>query len=127
MNVDLGADATVTDRIALTIPAESRYRAVATLVLGGVGSRLNLPFERMDDLQLALLSILEAASEDEVSVEIDAAEDHVLLTVGPLALGTGDDAGLARVISKLVDDAHSTRRESGEWLVVRLGRTLPAG
>lgn len=124
--VDLGADAAVTDKIVLTIPADTRYRAVATLVLGGVGSRLNLPYERMDDLQLALLSILEAASEDEVSVEIAAHEDRVSMSVGPLSLGTGEDQGLVRVISKLVDEVQSTRRGDGEWLVVGLARVLPA-
>ena len=51
----------VTDRIVLTMPTDVRLRSVATLVLGGVGSRLDLPFEKTDDLQLAVLSALEAA------------------------------------------------------------------
>ena len=63
----------VSDRIVLTMPAHERLRGVATLVLGGVGGRLQLPYERMDDLQLAVLSALDATGDDgEVSLELDA-------------------------------------------------------
>ena len=48
------------DRVVLTIPAEPRFRSVATLVVGGIGSRADLPYERADDLQLAVLSALDA-------------------------------------------------------------------
>jgi hypothetical protein len=37
-----------------------RHRGVATLVLGGDRSRLDLPHERVDELQLAVLSVLDA-------------------------------------------------------------------
>ena len=47
------ADNHVKDTIVLTIPTDSAYRGVASLVLGGIGTRLDLPYERMDDLQLA--------------------------------------------------------------------------
>ena len=60
----------MTDTILLTFPSKSSFRGVPSLVLGGVGSRLNLPFERMDDLQLAVLSMLDASSGDDASVEI---------------------------------------------------------
>jgi hypothetical protein len=114
---------TVTERIVLTIPSERRFRGVATLVLGGVGSRLNLPYERMDDLQLALLSILDAVGGNEVSIEVKAEDRHVAVSVGPLAQGSGDDEGLARVLSKLVDGVEPGRRDSGaEWLTLTLAR-----
>ena len=83
------------ETIVLTIPSERRFRGVATLVLGGIGSRLNLPYERMDDLQLALLSILDASGGSEVSIEVKAEDRHVAVSVGPLVEGSGDDAGLA--------------------------------
>jgi hypothetical protein len=116
-------DTEVTEKIVLTIPSERRFRGVATLVLGGVGSRLNLPYERMDDLQLALLSILDAAGESEVSIEVKAEDRHVAVSVGPLVEGSGDDDGLARVLSKLVDGVELGRRDSGaEWLTLTLAR-----
>ncbi|HEX2346090.1 MAG TPA: hypothetical protein VHI12_05870 [Gaiellaceae bacterium] len=117
----------VTEKIVLTIPSERRFRGVATLVLGGVGSRLNLPYERMDDLQLALLSILDAVGGSEVSIEVEAEDHHVAVSVGPLAQGSGDDEGLDRVLSKLVDGVELGRRDSGaEWLTLTLARDAPA-
>ncbi len=73
------------DTIVLTIPADARYREVATLVLGGIGSRHDLPYERMDDLQLALLSVLEASDGADVSIEVEARDGSLEIAVGPLA------------------------------------------
>ncbi|MGH3066267.1 MAG: hypothetical protein ACRDOF_08165 [Gaiellaceae bacterium] len=120
-------DTRLTDDIVLTIPSARRFRGAATLVLGGVGSRLNLPFERMDDLQLALLSILDAAGGNEVSIEVEAGDRRVAVSVGPLAEGSGDDAGLVRVLSKLVDGVELGRRDSGaEWVTLTLARDASA-
>ena len=46
------------DEIVLTIPRERRFYGVAHLVLGGLGSRLNLTLEHLEDLQLGLDSLL---------------------------------------------------------------------
>ncbi len=78
----------MSDRISLTIPARTHYTAVATLVLGGIGSRLDLPYERMDDLQLAVLSVLESGGDGEITVEVDAAAERFCVSLGPLAAGT---------------------------------------
>ncbi len=115
----------VADRISLTIPAEEQFRPVSTLVLGGVGTRLDLPFERMDDLQLALLSLLEAVDGEEVTVEIVADEDALAVTVGPLRAGTSADAGLERVVSRLVDERAVDAQDGREWMTVRLSRLGP--
>lgn len=114
--------ADVADRITLTFPAGDRFRSVSTLVLGGIGSRLDLPYERMDDLQLALLSLLDAVDGDEATVELLAEEDAVDLVVGPLRPGTADDPGLERVVSRLVDSRSAEARDSAEWITVRLSR-----
>jgi hypothetical protein len=108
----------VTDRIVLTIPAREQLRSVATLVVGGVGSRLELPYERMDDLQLALLSALEATGSGEVSLEVDAGESGLGLALGPLRPGSSADAGLARVLSPLVDELRFEDRDGSEWLTL---------
>ena len=112
----------VTDRIVLAIPTEARFRSVATLVVGGIGSRADLPFERMDDLQLAVLSALDAADEAEVTLEVDADENGVSLALGPVRDGSGDDDGLGLVLSRLVDDVTHERRDGAEWLSLRLSR-----
>ena len=112
----------VTDRIVLAIPTEARFRSVATLVLGGIGSRADLPYERMDDLQLAVLSALDAADQAEVTLEVDADENGVSLALGPVRDGSGDDEGLGLVLSRLVDDVTHERRDGAEWLSLRLAR-----
>jgi hypothetical protein len=124
--MDERVDAHLTERIVLTIPTDRRFRGIATLVLGGVGSRLNLPYERMDDLQLALLSVLDAAGESEVSIEVGAEDRRVSVSVGPLAAGSVQDEGLARVLSKLVDGVEPGSRASAEWLTLTVARDASA-
>lgn len=113
----------VSDRIVLTIPADEPFRGVATLVLGGVGTRLDLPYERMDDLQLAVLSALAATDGDEVSLEVDAGENELVLAIGPLRSGTSGDDGLTHVLAPLVDDVDYESRSGSEWLTLRLAST----
>lgn len=114
------------DRFALTIPADPRYRTVATLVLGGIGSRLSLPYERIDELQLAILSLLDAGSGDELRLEVEANDERVAVALGPLAPGTAGDQGLALVLSRLVDAVEPQRRDGVEWMTLSLVRP-PAG
>jgi hypothetical protein len=110
------------DRIVLTLPADRRLRSVATLVLGGIGSRLALPYEKLDDLQLAVLSLLGVSEADTVTIEIDIDDEGVAVTVGPLREAGTLDAGLLRVLERLVDKAEPTRRDapSREWITLRL-------
>ena len=106
------------DRVVLTIPADTRFRSVATLVVGGIGSRADLPYERADDLQLAVLSALDAGASDEMTVEIDTSEGRLEIAVGPVREGSGKDAGLARVLSRLVDDVATQHRDGAEWFTL---------
>ena len=71
-----GAEVDVSDRIVLTVPAGARFRSVATLVLGGIGGRADLPYERMDDLQLAVLSILDSTDGDAVTLEVESDDER---------------------------------------------------
>jgi hypothetical protein len=112
----------VSDQIVLSIPTEARFRGIATLVLGGVGSRLNLPYERVDDLQLAVLSVLEASAGDHVTVEVDANDDGLRVSVGPVVQGSSDDGALARVLDPLVDSFDASDRGGNVWLSLRLHR-----
>jgi hypothetical protein len=120
--MDERVDAHLPEKVVLTIPTDRRFRGIATLVLGGVGSRLNLPYERMDDLQLALLSVLDAAGESEVSIEVEAEARHVAVSVGPLVEGSAHDDGLGRVLSKLVDGVELGSRDSAAWLTLTVAR-----
>jgi hypothetical protein len=115
-------DGHVNDKIVLTIPTASAYRGVASLVVGGVGSRLELPYERVDDLQLAVLSLLDASDGDEASVEIDAEDEQVAVSVGPLRDGADSDDGLALVLRRLSDGVQTQPRNGKPWLTVVLAR-----
>lgn len=106
----------VSDVIRLTIPSGDRYRSVVTLVLGGIGNRVELPYERMDDLQLALVSALGACADGELTVEVDAGGDALAIAVGPVERGSGADPALARVLEPLVDAVRTVERGGGEWL-----------
>lgn len=110
------------DRIALSIPSRDGYRSIATLVLGGIGTRLGLPFERMDDLQLAVLSLLDATQGDDTSLEVEVHESALSVSVGPLAAGSSDDAGLSRVLERLADEISPETRDGKEWITLRLDR-----
>ncbi len=127
MAVAQSAAVGVTDRIVLTMPSDPRLRSVATLVLGGIGSRLDFPFERTDDLQLAVLSALEATDGADVTLEIDAGEDGVRLALGPVRAGSAEDRALIRVLSRLVDEVHQERRQDDEWLTLRLSGAERSG
>ncbi len=66
------------EAIDLTLPAGREWHAVARLVLGGVADRMNLSFEDLDDLQLAVERLLvEAASQETVQLRIDIVDHGV--------------------------------------------------
>jgi|SRR5215831_2029548 len=112
----------MTDTILLSLPTSPRLRDVATLVLGGLGSRLQLPYARVDDLQLAALSVLSAATDETVTLEVAAGEEALRVGIGPLTGGTGEDHGLRRVLERLVDGVEPVERDGREWLTLEVRR-----
>ena len=112
----------MTDTILLSIPTAPRLRSVVTLVLGGMGSRLELPFEKVDDLQLAALSVLSATADDTVTLELSATDDSLSVDIGPLSNGSASDQSLKRVLDQLVDRVEASERDGRDWLALRLDR-----
>jgi hypothetical protein len=97
---------------------------VTSLVTGGVAGRLGYSVERIDDLQLALSSVLAAGTEgDDVAVEFEATDELLRLRVGPLHAGVGEDAGLLRIVRPLVDEVVAEPDVEGEWLVLSVRAT----
>jgi hypothetical protein len=123
------------ESIELTLPAGREWHPVARLVLGGIGDRLNLPFEDLDDLQLAVERLLvEAASQDTVRVRVDVAGEGVRVGVGPLEESTladalqGPDARpgeltLRRILQTVVDSFGVEELDEG-GIVVRLQKAV---
>jgi hypothetical protein len=111
----------VADEITLTIPREPDFHRVAHLVLGGLAVRLNLTVENLEDLELALDSILgRSADAGEITVRMALRDGALETRVGPLGSKLldeiererGNDLSLRRVLESTVDDVHV----DGDWV-----------
>jgi hypothetical protein len=109
-------------------------------VVGGLAARHDLSYEALEDLQLALVTVLEGEqypAGDEVGVELRVSDDSIELVIGPLkgdvvraALeSSSEELGLGRLLGTLVEDAGVEAREDGDWLrlVKRADGIRPAG
>ena len=121
------------ERITLTIPGEPRFIGIARLFVGGLAARLDLGYETMDDLQLALESVLRKAELGQaVTLEAQVEGEGVSILVGPLGRNPlqpderqPDAIELERLLAALVAGSESTTRDDGCWL--RLDVRIPAG
>lgn len=126
----------MTNTIRLKIPHQPPYHGVALLVVGGLAARLDLSYEKLEDLQLALENVLENGeyvSEAQVTVELDVLDDSLSLVVGPLdgaAVRTAleddrdDRISLGRLLDTLVEGVTIESRDDGDWL--RLDKRVSA-
>jgi hypothetical protein len=123
------------DAITLSIPHAKPYHGVARLVVGGLAARLDLSYEHLEDLQLALESVLERDGYvvgNEVSVRLVVGEDSVIMTIGPLDPSelradlereSDDGISLSRLLSTLVEEVTLEDVDGGHWL--RLEKRVP--
>ena len=117
----------MTQAVHLRIPNERPFHGVARLVVGGLAARHNLSYEALEDLQLALSTVLEGdgyAAAEEIRVELEVYGDSIAMVIGPL---NGDavradleepdgDLGLGRLLATLVEQTAVETREDGDWL-----------
>jgi anti-sigma regulatory factor (Ser/Thr protein kinase) len=114
------------DEITLILPAERGFYRVAHLVLGGLAVRLNLTFESLEDLQLALGEILDTrAGDGSVTVSVSVQPGRVEAVVGPfsddrlrreLEPGSAEDLSLRRVLDAVVDGVALEEGPDGQWV-----------
>lgn len=112
------------DEISLTLPADEEFRRVAHLVLGGLAVRLDLTFESLEDLELALDALLERTRGDEdVTVRVRLLDGELRTIVGPLESvsaeledGAGDSLNLSRILSAVCDSVDIEERDGAEWV-----------
>ena len=124
----------ILDTVEITIPRERDFSIVAELVVGGIAARHDVTLETLDDLQLALASLLEHddADDGEVSVLLRVSGDAIDVSVGPVGERTvtelesdaGDGVGLRRLLDTTVDNATLSDRDGGTWVDLRKGFAL---
>jgi hypothetical protein len=106
----------VTDEITLTIPRDADFHRVAHLVLGGLAVRMDLTVENLEDLQIALDSILGRSELEagDITVRMALRDGALETRVGPLPGHVLDEIererdnelSLRRVLESTVDDVH---------------------
>jgi hypothetical protein len=113
------------DEIQLTLPADEAFHRVAHLVLGGLAARLNLTFENLEDLELALDALLERTRMDGgLTLRVRVLDDELRTVVGPFAAvraeleqGRGGDAlNLSRILSAVCDAVEISDHDGSEWV-----------
>jgi hypothetical protein len=116
------------DEITLVLPRAREFHRVAHLVLGGLAVRLNLTFENLEDLQLALGGLLgESEAAGDVTVRLRVAGNTLHATVGPfspeglqrqLEWDRGSDVNLRRLLDTVVDRVEIAEADEGHWVEV---------
>jgi hypothetical protein len=114
------------EEIIVTIPRERPFGAVAGFVLGGVAARQGLTIEVLEDLHLALDTLLdrEGTEEGDVSVVLRVSDGVVDASIGPFARATvaeleqetDERLGLRRLLTTVVDSVELADREDGCWV-----------
>jgi anti-sigma regulatory factor (Ser/Thr protein kinase) len=112
------------DEISLTLPADEAFRRVAHLVLGGFAARLDLTYESLEDLELALDALLERTRDDEeVTLRVRIIDGELHTIVGPFASlrnemerGDNDDLNLSRILGAVCDSVDVSERDGSEWV-----------
>ena len=122
------------DEFTIQIPRERDFSAVADLVVGGIAARHDVTLDVLDDLQLALDSLLghDEADEREVGIVLRFAGDTIEASVGPLAQRTaaalaeeaGDGIGLRRLLETTMDSVELSERDGAAWVELRKGYAL---
>ncbi|MCW2922878.1 MAG: hypothetical protein JWM98_282 [Thermoleophilia bacterium] len=135
----------MSDSVSLSFPRDSRYYAVARLVVGGMAAPLEMSYDALDDLQLAISSLLDhedlatSAREDgglgDVHLRLRIEDHRLEAAIGSFSTGSLDRAfersatdaagglGLQRLLSTIVDDVRVGAGEEagdgdGEWITL---------
>ena len=123
------------DRIVLTLPPEPDFYGVAHLVVGGLAARLDLTFEELEDLQVALDELLGSrAGDDAVTVSVLVTPEEIATSVGPFAAEAlrrelernGESVGLRRVLETVADRVELDERDGGQWVELTKSRARGA-
>jgi anti-sigma regulatory factor (Ser/Thr protein kinase) len=112
------------DEISLTLPADDAFHRVAHLVLGGLAVRLDLTYERLEDLELAIDALLERQAEaQDVTLVVRVLDGALQTSIGPLESvreelqeGRADALDLRRILGTVCDEVEIVDRNGGQWV-----------
>jgi len=112
------------DEISLTLPADEAFHGVAHLVLGGLAVRLDLTFEHLEDLELALDTLLdESPRGEDLTVRVRVRDGELTTIVGPFTsvrnrLEDTRDGSLSvgRILATVCDRVDVAERDGDEWV-----------
>ena len=120
------------ETISLTLPADPRYATVARIVVGGLAARLNFSYESLDDLQLAVETLLaekQILAGDSVTLPLAVSDGSLGVAIGPVdpaaarsTLDGGGDLSLRVVLDAVVDETAVDDASA----TVRLRKDAPA-
>jgi hypothetical protein len=123
----------VPDEITLTVPRERPFYRVAHLVLGGLAVRLDLTFDTLEDLQVALSGLLsrEHDGDGSLTLALRVLPGSLEASIGPFQDAAlqeewdGDsELGLRRILETVVDGVQISQRDGAQW--VELTKNLKA-
>ena len=125
----------MSDTVALSFPRDSRYYAVARLVVGGMAAPLEMSYDALDDLQLAISSLLDhedlaldgSGEGGDVRLRLEVDETQLVAALGSFSSGSldrafersaaqGGEMGLRRLLDTIVDDVTVSDDADGEWI-----------
>jgi hypothetical protein len=114
------------DRVQLTLPDDDLLAGVGRIVVGGLCARLDASYESLDDVQLAVESVLGEWRDpgSATTVEIEVLGDGLAIAIGPLRPAAGgraaapNEVGVAEVLATVVDAHRVVQRDTGRWLLL---------
>lgn len=127
----------MTDTVSLSFPRESRYYGVARLVVGGMAAPLQMSYDALDDLQLAISSLLDhedlapqaQGGDGLVHLRLEVDDHQLVAAIGGFAAGSldrafarseqqGGEMGLQRLLDTIVDEVAVNDDGDGEWVTL---------
>jgi anti-sigma regulatory factor (Ser/Thr protein kinase) len=127
----------MSDTVSLSFPRDSRYYAVARLVVGGMAAPLEMSYDALDDLQLAISSLLDhedlaldgAGQSGDVRLRLEVDDAQLVAALGSFATGSldrafersaqqGGEMGLQRLLDTIVDEVNVSGEDDGEWITL---------
>lgn len=111
------------DEITLTLPADEAFHRVAHLVLAGLASRLDVSFESLEDLELALDTLLPRSGDGDVTMLVRVLDGELQTVIGPftsvreeLEEGGDDSLNLRRILRTVCDSVEIANRDGAQWV-----------